>query len=454
MTDRPPVSVVPVSFVALLLLVGCGTPDGDPREIGLASDLPADAASGDDHGHAPIALPDTSGAGSADGGVADAGSVAPAGVHLSEREAQAVNLRYGTVRRGDLHRSVRTSGAVEYAESEMRWVSPKVGGWIERLHVRDAGSPVRRGEPLLSIYSPDLVSAQKELLLARRLEGRLRASGAEAPRDSLVALARRRLAYWDISEDQIDRLLRSGQIRKTMVLHAPFSGVVMRKEVHEGQGVEPGENLMMVAPVDPVWIRAAVYGADLPFVEVGTPARVTLEGLPGRSYRARIAYLYPELEASTRSARVRIEVRNPDGAIRPGMFARVTLEAATPEVLSVPGSAVLETGTRQVVFVARGDGGLVPRTVRLGRRGDHRVEVLEGLREGERVATSAQFLLDSEANLAEAMEAMAAEMGGGHGTHGEHGATPPTGEDRHRAHPDPVPDTGGDGSAPGSGGGR
>jgi len=341
----------------------------------------------------------------------DMDAEAGATVRLRPGQAERIGLRWGEVAREPLTRTIRTSAVVEYPESGMVWVSPKVSGWVERLHVTFEGASVRRGDPLLEIYSPDLVTAQEELLLARRLEEDLAAGGVSRGRDSLLAVARRRLAYWDISDAQVARLLETGEVLKTLTLHSPATGVVMKKQVFEGQGVRAGENLFMISPTDPVWIEAAVYEQDLPFVRAGLPVEVAVEGLPGEPLRGRVAFVYPALRDQTRTVVARVEVPNVRGRLKPGMYATVRVENRTEPVLSVPSSAILHTGTRGIAFMDMGENRLMPMVVRTGRTGDERVEILSGLSAGDRVATSAQFLLDSESNLMEAMQAMMVQMG-------------------------------------------
>ncbi len=399
---------------------GAGTPGGDPQddaatERGAAEGMRMDIPTGQEEGSME-GMP----------GMEMEGAAGPT-VRLQPGQAERIGLRWGEAAIEPLVRTVRTSAVVEYPESEMVWVSPKVSGWVEKLHVTFEGAPVRAGQPLLDLYSPELVTAQEELLLAERLDRALgpgRApAGAEPPpaapaergavprNEDLRETARRRLRYWDIPEAQIDRLLKTGEVRKTMTLHAPATGVVMRKEVFEGQGVEAGENLFMIAPTDPVWIEAAVYEQDLPFVREGLPVEVSVEGVPDRPTAGRVAYVYPQLRESTRTVVARIEIPNPRGELKPGMYATVRIESRTGPVLSVPSSAILHTGARDVVFMEVGGNRLMPMVVETGRVGDERVEVLAGLEPGARVATSAQFLLDSESNLMEAMQAMMAQMG-------------------------------------------
>lgn len=413
----------------LLLLAGCGG-DGAPE----GEDLPGSDSI--DAERETAAAP--GGTGGMEGMEMDG---AASTVELEPGQADRIGLRWGVAAREPIVRTVRLSATVRYPESRMEWVSPKVSGWVEKLHVTFEGAPVRAGQPLVDLYSPELVTAQEELLLARRLDRTLPAGGFSGARDAggrldgnasardthpeaaaeaarreadpegLEQVARRRLSYWDVPDAQVERLLETGEVRKTMTLEAPATGIVMKKRAFEGQGVTAGENLFMIAPTDPVWIEAEVPEQDLPFVREGRSAEVSLEALPGRTFRGRISYLYPELRESTRTVRARIEVPNPRGELRPGLYATARIESRTDPVLSVPASAVLHTGTRSVVFMAMGENRLMPMAVETGRTGDERVEILSGLDPGGRVATSAQFLLDSEANLMEAMQAMMAEMG-------------------------------------------
>lgn len=432
MTTRLPMSLArpgaAVLSSVLLLLAGCGG-DRDPEAGGPAG---SDAAGAERQAAPPVdAAPDARTAPPGDtAGMEGMEMEGAAGstVQLAPGQADRIGLRWGVAAREPIVRTVRVSATVRYPESRMEWVSPKVSGWVERLHVTFRGAPVRAGQPLMDLYSPELVTAQEELLLARRLDRTLPPGGFTGARDAggrrdggadrgeavpegLEQVARRRLAYWDIPDAQVERLLETGEVRKTMTLQSPATGVVMEKRAFEGQGVKAGENLFMIAPTDPVWIEAEVHEQDLPFVREGLSAGVTVGALPGRTLRGRVSYLYPELRENTRTVVARIEVPNPRGELKPGMYAMARIESRTGPVLSVPASAILHTGARSVVFMAMGENRLMPMAVETGRAGDERVEVLRGLERGTRVATSAQFLLDSEANLMEAMQAMMAEMG-------------------------------------------
>lgn len=335
-------------------------------------------------------------------------------IRLTPDQIRTFGVTFGTVERRPIERTIRAVGLVALDETRVAVVAPKIGGWVEQLHVDFIGKPVSRGAPLLEIYSPELVSAQEELLLAASLESHVGASGVEgvaAGGRDLFDSARRRLRYWDISESQIDELLRTGRVRKTLTLHAPVSGVVLEKSVFEGQAIQPGETLYKIADLSEVWIEAEIFEADLALVHEGMGATVTFAGLPGLTYAGRVEYVYPTLEERSRSMRARIALPNPGGRIRPGMFATVVLEKALGETLTIPRSAVLRAGDKAVAFVDMGGGSLMPHELTLGLEGDEVVEVLAGVEPGARVVTSAQYLLDSESNLAEVMNAMMAQMG-------------------------------------------
>jgi hypothetical protein len=226
----------------------------------------------------------------------------------------------------------------------------------------------------------------------------------------LFESAKRRLRYWDISDRQIDELIRTGRVRKTLTLNAPVSGIVLEKNVFEGQAVQPGEPLYRIADFSEVWVEAEVFEADLALIHEGMAATVTFAGLPGSTYSGRVEYVYPTLDQESRTMRARIALTNPAGRIRPGMYGTVTLERALREMLTIPRTAVLRVGEKAVAFVGMGEGRLMPHELTLGMEGDEHVEVLAGVEPGMQVVTSAQYLIDSESNLAEVMRAMMAQM--------------------------------------------
>jgi len=324
------------------------------------------------------------------------------GVPVNRTEAERLGITFARATERPVRSSVRAVGILKYAEPKLVYVNARVGGWVERLYADYVGKHVEQGDPLLALYSPDLVSAQEEYLLARRLND-----------DALAASARRRLALWDIPADQIDSLEARGGVTRTLLLRAPRSGEVTEKMVIEGQAVKAGDNLFQIADRGVLWADLAIFEQDAPAVRVGTPASVTLDALPGRTFHGRVTFIYPQLDDKTRTLTARLEVANPVGELRPGMYAAAELVAAGRRAVSVPLTAVLPTGTKDIVFVNRGDGRFLPREVRVGLRGDSLVEIVAGLKPGEEVVASATFLLDSESNLAAAIQGIMLQMGMG-----------------------------------------
>jgi membrane fusion protein, copper/silver efflux system len=308
-----------------------------------------------------------------------------------------------------LTRDLRLVGRVVPAETAQRTVASRVDGFVERLAVDFTGRPVRRGEVLLELYSPMLVAAQQELLLAVRLSRAL--GGAAAPEaaqnaDSLVAAARRRLQYWDISGDQIAELERSGTVRRTLTLRSPSDGVVLQKNVVQGQAVAAGATLFEIADLGTVWLEADVFEDDLAAVRVGQAADVSFDAYPGEALRGRVAFVYPTADPVSRTGKVRVEIANPAGRIRPGLFGTVRIGAPGVRGVVIPRQAALVTGDRQMVFVEDSANRFQPRLVELGTENDSLVVVLGGLSAGERVVATAAFLLDAESNLGAAMAGM------------------------------------------------
>ena len=342
------------------------------------------------------------------GAAASSGSSARP-VTLSDADARRIGVTFAPVTLAALDREVRTVGQIALDETRVSAIAPKIDGWVERLYVNSTGQPVAAGQPLLTIYSPMLVTAQEELLLARRLQGEVAsAEGATTQRAAdLVASARRRLAYWDIAPSEIAEVERTGAVRKTMTLRAPAGGYVLEKNVLAGQKIMAGDALYRVADLSAVWVEGEVFEQDLASVRVGQTVRAELQALPGEHRTGRIAYVYPTLNPETRTVRVRVVLPNRDLALKPGMYAtlRITAGARDP-VLTVPRSAVLSTGERSIVFVRDAGGALAPREVALGASNDERVEILRGVRAGETVVASATFLVDAESNLGTALGGM------------------------------------------------
>jgi membrane fusion protein, copper/silver efflux system len=328
-------------------------------------------------------------------------------VRIEAQMARSLGITLATAELGPLRHEIRTTGNVTFDETRLSTITPKFGGFVERLHVDFTGQSVRRGQPLLEIYSPELVSAQEELLAAVRLERQLAASAAPGVAErsgGLVEAARRRLLLWDISPAQVEQIERTGQVRRTLTLHAPFTGFVVEKNVQNGQSVQPGEALYRLADLSQVWVEADVFEQDLRFVRLGEPVQVEIGAYPGERFTGRISYVYPDVRPDTRTGRVRIQLPNPDGRIKPGMFATAHLDApATERALLVPRDAVMRTGTRDLVFVEQQPGVYETREVRLGAGAGANVQILSGLLAGERVVARANFILDAESRLMETM---------------------------------------------------
>lgn len=335
------------------------------------------------------------------------------GVQIDPVTTQNMGVRTETVSRQDLARTIRTVGLVAVDEPRQYSVNSKIDGWVERLFVNQEGQPVKKGQPLLELYSPELVAAQQEYLLAVQSSKTLAQSSfpeiAESSRRLLEA-SRTRLKYWDISGKQIDALEQSGQVRKTLTLYSPQGGVVTMKKVIEGMRVMAGEELLQISDLSRVWVNADIYEFELPWVRVGQVARVELPSAPDRVLEGKITFIYPYLQNETRTVKARIEFPNPGLELKPEMFANVLIDTApVVDALAIPDHAVLRSGKGQTVFVALGEGKFEPRSVQTGVTNDEGlVQIVSGLKEGEQVVTSAQFMLDSESKLREAIQKMLA----------------------------------------------
>ena len=330
-------------------------------------------------------------------------------VRVSPNIVQSIGVRTARVERRDLSRRVRAVGRVDYDERLVDHVHTKIQGWVERLYVEYEGEMVKRGQPLLEIYSPELVSTQEEFLLAARY----RDMTSESPfpdvsegGSALFDATRRRLELWDIPERDVDRLLETGEVRKSLTLYAPSSGVVTHMMVRKGMEVSPNANLYTIADLSRVWLYADVYEYELPWIKTGQKGSVELSYLPGQSFQGTVTYVYPFLDPKTRTARVRLELPNEDLTLKPDMFANVTIETEVHRnVLAIPDEAVIRSGQRNLVIVVLGEGRFEPRDVEVGiDSGDGWLEVRSGLRDGEEVVTSGQFLIDSESKLREAVQ--------------------------------------------------
>lgn len=341
--------------------------------------------------------------------VASPGSDEPKAIVLANKGEQRIGVTYASATMSPLTREVRSAAQVTFDETRVKTIAPKVDGWVEQLYVNYVGQSIQAGDPLLTIYSPMLVSAQQELLLSQKLQTDMSDAAPDAKESAttLAESARRRLLYWDIAAVDVDRLIASGEVRKTLTLRSPVSGVVLEKAVLGGQKIMAGEPLYKVADLSVVWLEGEVFERDLPLVRLGETVTAAFESLPGEHRTGRISYIFPTVNPETRTVRVRVVLSNPGLALKPGMYATIRIIGGSHQsVLSVPRSAVLSTGERSLVFVKRRDGMLEPHPVVLGVANDEQVEILSGLAAGDTVVASATFLVDAESNLGSVLGGM------------------------------------------------
>lgn len=330
-------------------------------------------------------------------------------VVLPAERRQVLGVRSEEVKKVRLEHSIRTVGRVAADERRLHHIHTKYEGYVEHLFVDFTGKFVKKGEPLLSLYSPELVATQQEYLLAYRAQRQLEASGipsvAKGGTDLLEA-ARQRLLFWDIRPEDIERVQRTGEVMRTLDLYSEISGYVVQKMAVHGMRVMPADTLFDIADLSHLWVLADVYESDLPSVRIGMQAELTVPYFPGRSWRGPVTYINPTVEEKTRTIKVRVEVENLSGDLKPDMFADVFLKSDLGVGLFLPESAVINPGDRQLVFLDRGEGRFEPREVQLGPKVGDGFQVLRGVAEGDRVVTSANFLLDSESSLKAALTAM------------------------------------------------
>ncbi|MDP2793576.1 MAG: efflux RND transporter periplasmic adaptor subunit [Sulfurisoma sp.] len=330
-------------------------------------------------------------------------------VRIGTAKVQKLGVRVEAASLRELSRPIRATGRIEIDERRLHNVAPKFEGWVEQLHVNATGQPVAKGQPLFEAYSPELVSAQREYQIAAQGLAALKDAPAEAQASMrrLAEASLARLRNWDISAEQIERLTAGGEARRTLTYRAPASGVVLEKKAVAGMRFMPGEMLFQIADVGGVWVLADVFERDIAAVKVGQKVTVSINAYPDRVFEGKVAYVYPTLKAETRTVPIRVELPNPGGLLKPAMYASVEVSAgSTAKVITVPLSAVIDSGTRQTVLVQKGEGRFEPRAVKLGARGDDYVEVKEGVQAGEPVVVAANFLIDSESNLKAALGGM------------------------------------------------
>ena len=325
-------------------------------------------------------------------------------IMVDEVRRQRIGVRTGRVVLRPMRLEVRTVGKITYDETRLENVTLRVPGWIKELRVNETGQRVARGQTLFTVYSPDLYAAQEEYLQALRSQTKARGTGSPYRADGMVRTARQRLLLWGLSESQIEDIGRGGVVRESIAIKSPAAGYVIGKHVVKGDHVQAGQLLYEIAGLDQVWVEAEVYEADLPYISMGQVTHVTLPYLPGQDYEGRVTHVYPYLNEASRTGRIRVELSNPKLELRPGMFANVMIEVDIGARLQVPESAVIYTGPRRLVFLDLGEGRLRPQEVELGAKGDDYYEVIDGVREGDVVVTSGNFLIAAESRIRSALE--------------------------------------------------
>ena len=333
-------------------------------------------------------------------------------IKLSTEKVQKLGVRTEAAQLRALDKTVRAAGRVEPDERRLYTIAPKFEGYVERLHVNVTGQPVAKGQPLFEVYSPELVSAQREYGVAVQGVAALKGASSQAQTgmQQLAQSSLQRLKNWDISDEQIKALTQSGATQRTLTFRSPASGIVMEKKAVQGMRFMPGEVLYQVADLSHVWVIADVFEQDLGLVKNGAKAQVKINAYPDKVFAGTVTYIYPTLKAETRTVPVRVELANPGLLLKPGMFAQMELQvAAKGKVVTVPVSAVIDSGTRQLVLIEKGTGRFEPREVKLGERSDSFIEVRDGIKDGESVVVAANFLIDAESNLKAAVGGFASE---------------------------------------------
>ncbi len=331
------------------------------------------------------------------------------GVMVSPQKQQLIGVKTEPAKVRKLTHTIRTVGRVEVDERRLIHMHTKFEGWVQELYVKFTGEKVRKDQKLFEIYSPELVSTQEEYLLALKAVRSLGDSefpGVAQNARSLLEVTRQRFSLWDITPDHIQDLEKTGKVLRTLPLHAPSSGYVLHMAVREGMYVTPAMELYTLGDLSTVWVLADVYEYEIPLVQLGQEAKITLSYFPGQDFKGKVTYIQPVLESKTRTVKVRFELPNPKWRLKPGMFANVVLQIPRGERLVVPSTAVLDSGTEQHVFIDRGQGMFEPRKVKVGLRTRDTYEILEGITSGEMVVTRGNFMVDSESNLKAAMEMM------------------------------------------------
>lgn len=343
------------------------------------------------------------------------GNMAPGSVMLDAATQQKIGVTYTTVRRANLERTIRTVGLLQMDDEKVARVHVKVAGWIHKVYLDYVGKLIKKGQPLFTLYSPDLVSTEQEYLVARKGQEYLAKTSytdVSSEADSLLNATRDRLRLWDISDAQIRNLENTGKPATDMTLYSPINGFVMTRNAYEQTYVTPETDLYDIADLSTIWVYVDIFEYEAPYVHVGQTAQMQLSYFPGKTYRGKVTYIYPTLDPKTRTIKVRLEFPNPGYQLKPDMYADVQLDVNYGTQTLVPSEAVLNSGTQQVVFVAKGNGYFEPRDIKIGDQFDGQTVVLAGLKPGEQIVASGNFLIDSESRLGAAMQQMMASMPG------------------------------------------
>ena len=333
----------------------------------------------------------------------------PGSVMIDPSKQQLIGVKIGEAEIVPLARTLRAVGKVTFDETKIVRIHPKIEGWIEKVFVNFTGMAVKKGQPLLSIYSPELVSTQQEFLIslkAKKTLGKSDFAEVASSANSLYEASRKRLQLWDIPDSEINKIERSGETVKALTLYAPSGGYVLTKNVFERQKVTSDTELYAIADLSKVWVIADIYEYEMQEIRTGQTATMNLTYYPGETFTGKITYIYPQLDPQTRTLKARIEFSNPGLKLKPDMYADVNLQIVYPRQISVPEEAVLDSGEEQIIFVAHGNGYFEPRKVQLGAKVDNRYIVLSGLEAGEKIVTSGNYMLDSESRLKSSMGGM------------------------------------------------
>ncbi len=373
-----------------------------PQQPASKESAPADAMPGMSDPKSPAQAP------------ASAQNTVPGTVMLNPASQQLIDVRYTEVRRADMKRTLRTVGVVQMDDEKISRVHVKVAGWIEKIYLDYVGKLVKKGQPLFTLYSPDLVSTEQEYLIALKGEQTLSQApfaDAVSGSDAILRATRDRLQLWDVSDAQIAKLKETKQVERTTTLYSPISGFVVTRNAYPQTYVTPETDLYEIADLSTIWVMVDIFEYEAPFVHIGQPASMQLSYSPGKTYRGRVAYVYPMLDPKTRPIKVRLEFPNSNYALKPDMYGDIQLTIDYGLQVVVPSEAVLNSGTKQVVFIAKPGGYFEPREIKVGNQFDGQYAGLAGLKPGEKIVASGNFLIDSESRLGDAMQGMAGMSG-------------------------------------------